>query len=176
MREQLDEDPQFALSISQPHIDGLEAEEDNFMDGSIFDDDLAISTDDLVDGLTGNTSTDKSQVDDPESHVMGFDEDNNFIIHGGPDDELTDTDAEGEPDPEFDQDMDGVKDIKGKGNKVMEIDSLGMVNSSESREVVACDSSLDSEDEFADPYVLPVIGRVLPSIPNQHFLDESEGR
>jgi hypothetical protein len=178
LQERLDEDPQFALSISQPHIDGLEDKEDNFVDGSIFDNDLAISADDLVDGLTGNTSADKSQIDDPESLVMGFDEDNNFIIHGGLDDKLTDTDTEGETDPEFDQDMNGAKDIKWKGNGVMEIDSPGMDNSGESHKVVACDSesSLDSEDEFADPYVLPVISKVLPSLPDRHFVDVPEGR
>ena len=145
------------------------------MDGSIFNDNLTILVDDLVDSLIGNTSADKSQVDNPESHAMGFEKDNNFIIHGGLDDELTDTDAEGETDSKCDQDMDGAKDIKGKGNGAMEINSPGMDISSETHEVVGCDSSLDSKDEFADLYVLPIIDRVLSSILDQHFLDEPEG-
>jgi hypothetical protein len=67
LQERLDEDLQFALSISQPHVDGFEEEEDDIVDGSIFEDDLAISADALIDGLAGNTSADKSQVTIPKA-------------------------------------------------------------------------------------------------------------
>jgi hypothetical protein len=55
----------------------------------------------------------------------------------------------------------------------MEIDDPDM---NKSREEVACDSSVDSENEFVDLYIVPIVGRVLPSMSSRHFLDEPEGR
>jgi hypothetical protein len=117
-----------------------------------------------VNGLRGNTTADKSTVG---GHVLGFDEDNNFVIHGGIDDELTDADAEGETDPEFDQDT----------NEPMDIDGSYVNKSNDASQKISRHSSVDSEeDDFEDPYIVPVAGRKLPLTTDRHFLDELDGR
>jgi hypothetical protein len=67
--------------------------------GLIFDDDLALSAGELVQGpALGNVVPEVQQGFD--EGIPSFDEDGNFVIHGGLDEELTDADAECDTDLE----------------------------------------------------------------------------
>jgi hypothetical protein len=94
LRERLEDDPSFALSISEPHIRVHTQDEDTFVDGPTLDDDLVLSPNNLVAGL-GNGNMDL------EGLSAAFDEQGDYAIHGRLDKEWTDVDAEGETDDEL---------------------------------------------------------------------------
>jgi len=101
MREHLKEDAQFTISVSVPHVTGYEDDEDSelVLDGPIYDDDLALSPAVLLDGL--NIAHEASSGGD--EHVLSYDAHGDLEFRGGLDDELADADADGETDPELDE-------------------------------------------------------------------------
>ena len=101
LREHLEEDARFALSVSIPHIDekiqdGVPEDSENTYDD--FVDDSALSADQLASAL-GLLETSTNKIQD-ESCRPEEDDEGNIILAGGLDDELTDADAEGDTDLE----------------------------------------------------------------------------
>jgi hypothetical protein len=164
LQETLDEDPQFGLSISQPHVDGHDTDEDEFVDGQIFEDDLAIPADTLVNSLKPDNDRD---MDIPPD--ISLNEDGDLVIHSRLDDELTDADADGETDPKLDQDSDVE----------MEIHNDTITDKPNDGELVNCDiksADSDEDEDFEDPFIVPVASIVVPLMTEEHFVDELEGR
>lgn len=108
MRERIDEDTSFALSISEPHPEPNEESNDPLVDGPEFDDDPAILTQELVDRIRTSQATDQSDVD----VTITQDNEGNFIVAGGEDEELTDHDADGDTDEDLDYQFDDFDDLK----------------------------------------------------------------
>jgi hypothetical protein len=100
VRERLEEDAQFAISVSVPHVAGYEDDEDSVLaiGGPICDDDPTLSPAALLDGL--NTAHEASSGPGGGEHVLGYDAHGDLEFHGGLDDELTDADTDGESDLE----------------------------------------------------------------------------
>jgi hypothetical protein len=100
LRERLEEDPHFALSVSIPHIDkdmdSIPEDSENTYDHCV--DDPALSADQLARtlGLLGSSDN----IAQESGYRFEKDNEGNVILLGGIDDELTDADAEGETDPE----------------------------------------------------------------------------
>lgn len=129
-------------------------DEDAFVDGPTFDDDLALSADDLATGLAnGNT----------EGISAAFDEKGDYAIHGSPDEEWTDADAEGETDDEPEDCEDEV------------MISSQDINTTEQLETMS-DNISDDDDEFYDPSISLVHGAILPISEGHYYFDEAGGR
>lgn len=91
MCKRLDEDPSFALSVSQIAIAGLsesdlEAEDELDTAGDDFDDDAAVTLDQLAQSL--DITELPSGASDGEDHTVQFDEAQNVYLTGGIDDEV----------------------------------------------------------------------------------------
>jgi hypothetical protein len=99
MLERLEDDPTFVLSLSEPPVGDYATEEDARVDGDVFEDDLAIPAASLAKYISGS----QDDADASCSNVT-MDDEGNIEIRSGLDDELTDNDAEGETDPDFDMD------------------------------------------------------------------------
>jgi hypothetical protein len=176
LQERLDEDSKFALSISDPHVGTFATDEDQSVDGPDFDDDLALSANELARGLTKGTPADYSA----EGAVPGFDEDGNFVFHGGLDDELTDDDAEGDTDPE----PDICDDEMTADDALREDDSSGPDPASEDSDFKFSvqqrnDAKLDpvsEDDDFEDASIILVQGAELPIHEGRYYLDRPGGR
>lgn len=95
VQERIEEDPHFALSLAKAHVNGHEEIEDRNADGALFDDDLAISGNDLAAALNSELTTDEIEFDDGD-----------IVFRTGLDDDLTDNDAEGDTDSNPDSDAD----------------------------------------------------------------------
>jgi len=101
VRERLEEDAQFAISVSVPRIAGYKDDEDSTLalDGPIYDDDLALSPAALLDGL--NMAHEGSSGGG--ERVLGYNAHGDLEFRGSLNDELMDDDADGETDPEPDE-------------------------------------------------------------------------
>lgn len=108
--ERLEEDPQFALSVSVPHVEGHEEHEDLTVDSPIFDDDVALSATALIKELSMSSVQAAAPGNDDEA-VLSFNPDGDLEFHGGFDDQLTDDDADGETDLEPEQDDDDFDEL-----------------------------------------------------------------
>lgn len=110
--ERLEEDTQFALLVSIPHVDkNIEnaVPEDSKDIYDDFVDDSVLSADQLASAL-GLLETSANNIQDG-SHRLEKDDEGNIILAGGLDDELTDADAEGDTDLESEpQDADSEVD------------------------------------------------------------------
>lgn len=149
----MDEDPQFALSISDPHV-GLSAADEDSLDCPVFDNDLALSADALSQGLAAGDNFEQSTTGEGPN----FDDRGDFVISGGLDDELTDDDAEGETDPELDAD-------NSEGDIVANYDLIDALSD-------ALGSNGNNLDEFQDPSIILVLGAQLPIYGSQYYLDQ----
>jgi hypothetical protein len=155
LQERLDEDPQFTLSISDPQVGSSAADEDTLVDGPIFDDDLALPAEALSRGLATDDGLQPAQ-DNSTDGVPGFDDEGNFVIHGGLDDDLTDDDADGEtdPEPEFDD------------------EDIAVVLPSENETDEPIITEPESDSELQDPSIILVHGAQLPIYNGKYYLDQ----
>jgi hypothetical protein len=74
-------------------------QEDLMVDGRSFDDDIAINVGDLARSVNSGDAVNA----EPDSDIV-WDTDGNLTLCSGPDNELTDNDAKGNTDPDFEMD------------------------------------------------------------------------
>lgn len=100
--ERIDEDPKFTLSVSDFYLlEGVEIPEDSENTYDHITDDTAVTTDELADAL----GLSESHVAAENSFRVFQTNEGDVEICGGVDDELTDEDAVGDPDPDFIEDF-----------------------------------------------------------------------
>lgn len=104
VQECIEEDPQFVLSLAKAHVNGCEDIEDGNADGPVFEDDLAVSGNDLAAALNFGRTTNEIEFNDSD-----------IVFRASLDNELTDNDTEGDtdsnPDSDADEEMNDMSNV-----------------------------------------------------------------